>query len=34
MNELAGNQEARTIPSTTSLLAKLAQKRTAWRGSP
>lgn len=30
MNELAGSQEARTIPSTTPLLAKLAQKRTAW----
>ena len=30
MNELAGSQEARTIPSTTPLPAKLAQKRTAW----
>jgi signal transduction histidine kinase len=30
MNELAGNEEARTIPGTTPLLAKLAQKRTAW----
>ncbi|WP_405593869.1 histidine kinase [Streptomyces sp. NBC_01410] len=30
MNKLAGNQEAHTIPSTTPLLAKLAQKRTAW----
>ena len=30
MNKLAGNQEARTIPSTTPLLAQLTQKRTAW----
>ncbi|WP_406307130.1 histidine kinase [Streptomyces sp. NBC_00885] len=30
MNELAGSQEARTIPSTAPLLAKLPQKRTAW----
>lgn len=30
MNKLAGNQEARPIPNTTPLLAKLGQKRTAW----
>ncbi|NUL02565.1 hypothetical protein HRW07_04760 [Streptomyces lunaelactis] len=30
MNKLAGNQEAHTIPNTTPVLAKLAQKRTAW----